>query len=202
MTILFVNACMRGEDSRTLALCREFFAQVQRAMPDVRIIEHDLTRAPMQPVTAATLAEKEPLCDRHAWDHPMFARACEFQAADAVVIGAPYWDMSFPSVLKVWVENMYVRNLTFRYVDDQSEGLCRGRESVYITTAGSPIGADDWGAGYMRAVLHTLGIPEFTSIAAESLDMATSDAQAIMRDALQCVRDEADAFVQRMAAGQ
>lgn len=202
MTILFVNACMRGEDSRTLQLCRAFLSRVMAKIDDITVVEHDLTSAPLQSVTADTLALKEPLCDQYAWDHPMFERACEFQAADAVVIGAPYWDMSFPSVLKVWVENMYVRNLTFRYDNDQSVGLCRGQESFYITTAGSPIGMHDWGAGYMRAVLQTLGIPEFTSISAEALDLATSDADAIMRDAITRVNDVADAFVQRMQACQ
>ena len=31
-------------------------------------------------------------------------------------------------------------------------GLARGRLAVYISTAGSPVGENDWGAGYMRAV--------------------------------------------------
>ena len=132
----------------------------------------------------------------------VFAPALAFAEADEIVVAAPYWDMSFPSVLKVWVENMYVRNLTFRYDNDQSVGLCRGRESVYITTAGSPIGENDWGTAYMRAVLNTLGIPGFTRISAEALDLASSNPEAIMAAATDEVRRAARALVEKLSDGQ
>ena len=202
MKILFVNACMRGKDSRTLQLCREFLKELTDGLPGAEIIEHDLRTMGLKSVDQTVLDVKEPLCDRQAWEHPLFAPVLDFQSADAVVIGAPYWDMSFPSVLKVWVENMYVRNLTFKYVNDQSVGLCRGRESAYITTAGSPIGEHDWGAGYMRAVLNTLGIPGFTRVSAEALDLKSSDCDAIMRGAMDDVRCEARAMAQRLRDGR
>ena len=198
-TVLFVNACMRGEESRTLALCRAFLDAVQRELP-VRVIEHDLRTMGLKSVDADTLAVKEPLCDVRDWSHPLIAPALAFQQADMVVIGAPYWDLSFPSVLKVWVENMYVRNLTFRYEEDQPIGLCRGTESVYITTAGSPIRDDDWGAGYMKAVLRTLGLQNFTRISAEALDLASSDEKSIMTDALRRVEEAARTVAARLSS--
>lgn len=178
--ILFVNACVRGEESRTLRLAQAFLAEVRRLLPDCEMIEHNLMTMGLASVDMDTLQRKEALCDRHAWDDPLFAPAVQFQQADAVVIAAPYWDMSFPSMLKVWVENMYVRNLTFRYVNDQSVGLCQGTEAVYITTAGSPIGPYDWGTGYIRDVMKVLGIPGFTAVKAEALDLAGRDVAGIM----------------------
>ena len=183
MKILFVNACMRGEASRTLRLCRAFLDTLGECLPDAEIIEHDLRTMGLRSVTAETLAVKEPLCDAYSWDDPLIRPAKQLQEADAVLIGAPYWDLSFPSALKVWVENMYVRNLTFRYEEDKPIGLLSGREAVYIQTAGSPIGQNDWGAGYMRAVLNTLGIPSFTTVSAEGLDLTRNDPESIMRDA-------------------
>ena len=107
-----------------------------------------------------------------------------FARADTVLIGAPYWDLSFPAALKIWVENIYVRNLTFRYTPEgEPVGLAQGKQAVYITTAGSPVGENDWGAGYMRAVLTTLGIPEFRSIRAEGIDIQGWDVQGILRRA-------------------
>lgn len=202
MRVLFVNACMRGEASRTLLLCRAFLSEMEKVLPDIEIITHDLRTMGLKSVDQAVLDMKEPLCDAYAWDHPLFAPVNEFRSADVVLIGAPYWDMSFPSVLKVWVENMYVRNLTFRYDNDQSVGLCRGRESVYITTAGSPIGENDWGTAYMRAVLNTLGIPGFTRISAEALDLASSNPEAIMAAAKDEVRRAARALVEKLSDGQ
>ena len=195
MKILFVNACMRGEASRTLRLCRAFLDTLCECLPDAEITVHDLCTMGLQSVTAETLAVKEPLCDAYTWDDPLIRPAKQLQEADAVLIGAPYWDLSFPSVLKVWVENMYVRNLTFRYEEDKPIGLLSGREAVYIQTAGSPIGQNDWGAGYMRAVLNTLGIPSFTTVSAEGLDLTRNDPECIMRDAearaCQAARDAA-----------
>lgn len=195
---LFVNACPRGEESRTLRLARAFLEALSSQCPSLTIAEHDLTRMNLHSVDRTTLIMKEALCDRRAWEDPYLAPAVAFQQADVVVIAAPYWDLSFPSILKVWVENVYVRNLTFRYENDKPIGLCQGRESVYITTAGSPIGDNDWGARYMRAVLTTLGIPRFTSLCAEALDLEGSDCDAIMERALAEARDAGGALANRL----
>lgn len=181
--VLFVNACVRGNASRTLELAQVFLDALRRELPDIEITTQDLTTMGLRSVDMDTLTQKEVLCDQFAWEDALFAPAVAFQQADAVVIAAPYWDMSFPSILKVWVENMYVRNLTFKYVNDQSVGLCRGKETVYITTAGSPIGEHDWGTAYIRDVMQVLGIPGFSEVKAEALDLAGRDAAAIMTDA-------------------
>lgn len=198
MKALFVNACVRGKDSRTLHLAEVFLNALKAECPDVCITEHDLPHMGLMPVDAETLARKESMCDARAWQEPYLAPAVAFQQADVVVIAAPYWDMSFPSILKIWVENMYVRNLTFRYENDQSVGLCQGREAVYLTTAGSPIGQHDWGTGYIRDVMQVLGIPGFTAIKAETLDLAGRDVCAIMSAACQEAVNQAKALAKRL----
>lgn len=198
MKLLFVNACPRGEASRTLKLARAFLAELVACLPGVNVIEHDLCRMGQQPVTAEILGLREPVCDARDWTHPLVQPAVEFVQADAVLIAAPYWDLSFPSVLKVWVEHMYVRNLTFHYEDDRCVGHCRARCAVYITTAGSPIGENDWGALYMQAVMKALGIPVFTSLRAEALDLDASDVQAILARAEDQVRQAARTLAQEL----
>ncbi|MBR2718017.1 MAG: NAD(P)H-dependent oxidoreductase [Clostridia bacterium] len=196
--ILFVNACVRGESSRTLRLAKVFLNELADALPECEILEQDLTWMGLRSVDMQALVRKEALCDQHAWDDPLFAPTLQFQQADLVIIAAPYWDMSFPSILKVWVENMYVRNLTFKYFNDQSVGLCKGREAVYITTAGSPIGEYDWGTGYIRDVMKVLGIPGFTAIKAEALDLAGRDVNEIMAEAEKQARIQAKEVAQRL----
>ena len=185
MKLLYVDACVRGDESRTRRLADVFLTECRRLLPGLTVTVHDLNGMDLRPIDAATLAMKEALCDRRAWDDPFLRPAVGFQAADVVVIAAPYWDLSFPSELKVWVENVYVRDLTFRYDDDRCIGLGRGRESVYLPPAGRPIGENDWGTGYMQAVLTTLGIPGFTAVRAEALDLDGRDVEAIMAEAEQ-----------------
>lgn len=200
MKLLFVNSCPRGETSRTLLLARTFLSAVREACPEAEIIEHDLPSMGLMPYTAEMLAQRELLCDAQSWQSPLTAPAVQLQQADAVIVAAPYWDLSFPAMLKVWVEHMWVRNLTFVYRNDLPVGLCRGRESVYITTSGSPIGENDWGAMYMKAVLTTLGIPGFSSIRAEGLDLDAADPEALLAGAQERARRAAAAFVHRLSA--
>lgn len=184
MKLLFVNACMRGpEVSRTHALCRAFLEEAQQADSNLCVIEHDLLHMGLRPIDAAVLPEKERLADAKNWQASLLRPAWEFANADAILIGAPYWDLSFPSALKIWVEHMYVRNLTFRYVDGEPQGLAHGKRVTYIATAGSPIGENDWGTGYIKAVMNLLGIPEFESISAEGIDIDGWDAAGILREA-------------------
>ena len=198
MKLLFVNACPRLEESRTLLLTRAFLDELTARRQDIAVTEHCLPRMGLKPIDRDGLALREPLCDARAWDHPFLRPAVEFQQADAVVIAAPDWDLAFPSMLKVWVENVYVRNLTFRYERDKCIGLCRGREAVYITTAGSPIGTNDWGAGYMRAVLASLGIGSFMSVKAEGIDLEGCDVDTVLRKAEEEARQAARILAERL----
>ena len=183
MELLFVDACPRGEDSRTLALSRHLLDRLTRALPDLRVTTHCLREMGLRDVNAEHLAEKEALCDRQVWDAPLTRTGADFRRADAVLIAAPYWDLSFPSVLKTWVENIWVRNLTFVYRDDKPVGLARGRAAVYVTTSGSYMEGHDWGALYIEDVMKTLGIPEFLALRAEALDLDSSDPEAILAEA-------------------
>ena len=201
MKLLYVDACIRGSASRTARLAAVFLRECRALMPDLTIVTQRLEEMRLQPIDAPALAMREALCDRHAWDDPFLRTAVAFQDADAVVIAAPYWDLSFPSMLKIWVENVYVRNLTFRYEDDRCIGLCRAAEGVYLTTAGSPIGENDWGTGYIQAVLRMLGIPGFTAVRAEALDLAGRDVEGIMRAAEEQAAQAARALIRRFTSG-
>ena len=198
MALLFVNACIRGEASRTFQLCRAFLEAFAAAAPGVPILEHNLVNTPPTPIDPERLAKRETLCDNYTWNDPMIAQALDLQQAEAVLIGAPYWDLSFPSVLKVWVENVFVRNLTFRYENDIPIGLCQGKHCVYLTTSGSPIAGNDWGTGYIRATMDMLGLSEFSTVRAEGLDLMENDADALLRPALQEARLCAQALAQRL----
>ena len=47
--------------------------------------------------------------------------------ADEIVIGAPYWDLSFPAALKVYIEHVSVCDIAFHYTEDaQCEGHLQG----------------------------------------------------------------------------
>lgn len=191
--ILFVDACMRGEQSRTKSLCREFLCQYTALHPDCQVLPRDLTEASL-PVLTGSLTQQRDTWARENRDHPMLAPAREVANADMIVVGAPYWDLSFPAALKVYLEWASTLGLTFAYTEQGAQvGLSRARRLVYITTAGGPIGTLNLGYDYVRAWGAMMGIPRTHCLTAENLDVVGADVDAILaRSRKQAARLAAD----------
>lgn len=134
--VLFVNACVRGEKSRTLELCREYVAGLKRGGAVVR--EANLEQMHLVPLSAQKVAFRSQLARAAVYEDSIFELAHQFAEADDIIIGAPYWDLSFPAALKTYVEHVSVDGITFRFTPDAHYvGLCRARRITYITTSGS-----------------------------------------------------------------
>ena len=182
--ILFVNACMRGpERSRTWKLCQTFLEGCRARWPESEIRERDLTAAPL-PVLTTELDDRRHQRFPEDPRDPMFAPAHEVAQADLVVIGAPYWDLTFPAALKVYLEWASMLGITFRYTQEgQQVGMSRAGALVYLTTAGGPIGEQNYGFQYLQGLGRMLGVPEARCVAAENLDVWGRDPEAIVEEA-------------------
>lgn len=175
MTVLFVNACLRNEESRTLALCREYLEGVD----DVQ--EVNLGQMRLEPFYAESVAYRAQLEAAGVFDDPVFDLAKQFAEADEIVIGAPYWDLSFPAALKVYVEHVSVCDVTFHYTEDaRCEGLCQARHLTYLTTCGGLVSGANLGYEYLCGIARMFGIPEVRFAAAENLDVVGVDVEAQM----------------------
>ena len=184
--LLFINACVRGERSRTLKLARRFLDAYRKAHPDTVITERDLCADRLPPQYPEVLAERDALWGAGKLDQPMFAPAWQFARADKIVIAAPFWDLCFPAILKIYLERITVTDITFGY-DEQGAmvGLCRASRLLLITTrggnyAGTPL---EMGTPMLRALCVMYGIPEFQCLDAEGLDDVRRDKEAILADA-------------------
>lgn len=178
MTTLFVNACMRGHESRTLMLCREYLARKQD------VVEVDLAALELKPFDAAMVEARVKKQTAGAWDDPVFALSRQFAEADDIVIGAPYWDLSFPASLKVYLEHVSVCDSTFHFTEDaRCEGLCKAATLTYITTSGGFVAGANFGYEYLCGIAKMFGISETRFIAAEGLDIAGIDIEGQMNKA-------------------
>lgn len=186
MKLLFVNACMRGEDSRTLELCRDFISKFKKAVKegDWTIEEVDLSSADIRPLDGETLARRDGYMRAGRKDAPMLALARQLIDADMILVGAPYWDLSFPAALKAYIEQCSVTGLTFIYSPQGvPQGQCCAGALVYLTTSGSVIGDFNFGYDYIRGICALFGIPETYFASAEALDIIGNDVPAIMEQA-------------------
>ena len=107
MNILFVNACVRKE-SRTLVLAKDILSR-----EDGTVTEVDLTKENLLPLNRESLELRDRLLKAGRRDDPMFRYARQFAEADEIVIAAPFWDLSFPSMLKIYMEQITVTGVTF-----------------------------------------------------------------------------------------
>ena len=188
--LLFVDACVRGERSRTLKLARRFLEAYRRANPEDEIVERDLMEERLEPQYPEVLAERDALWEAGRLEEPMFAPARQFAAADKIVLAAPFWDLSYPAILKIYLERISVTNITFGYDESgRSVGLCRAEKLLFITTRGGDFSRPEtsWmesGAGHIRALCAMYGIPSFLLLCAEGLDDVRNDKDALMARAL------------------
>ena len=179
MKILFVNAAVR-EESRTYTLARRLLDQVPG-----EIREECLNDEKLLPLDRTLLEKRMKLQAEGNFDDPLFDQAKALAWADRIVIAAPYWDLSFPSLLKVWIERVCALGITFAYNEkDEPYSLCRADRVVYITTAGGPIYSDEPGFGYVKMMMQTFfGVGRVDQIKAEGLDIRGADVDAIMDSA-------------------
>ena len=182
--LLFVDCCLRGEGSRTLKLCRAWLDRYRALTPDCQIQRVELARLGLTPLATEELEQRDRLVAAGALEHPLLALAAQFAAADRILVGAPYWDLSFPSALKVYLERVCVCGVTFHYTSTGSEGLCRAKELTYLTTAGGFIGQRNFGLDYVAGLADFLGITTTRFACAQGLDIQGMDVDALMTQAL------------------
>lgn len=180
--ILYINACVRPE-SRTNRLAKALLAKLGEYE------EVNLAAEPLEPLNNERLALRTELIAAKNYGHDMFRYARQFAAADTIVIGAPFWDFSFPALLKIYLENIYVTGLV-SYYNEQGipVGLCRAKKLYYVTTAGGAH-VPNYGYFYVRDLAQmAFGIPEAELVQAEMLDIVGNDAEAILKDAVDSLR--------------
>lgn len=184
--VLFVNACVRT-CSRTRRLAQ---AVLDTLGGDVTEIELALEN--ILPLDGPALEQRSAFVDAGNYTDPMFRYAKDFASADTIVIAAPYWDLSFPAMLKCYLEAVTVLGVTFRYSPEGVPiSLCRAGNLIYVTTSGGPMQEMNLGFDYVKAMATTFfGIKDITCRFAENLDIQGVDAEAVLRRAIDEITKE------------
>ena len=183
--ILIIDACMRKEDSRTALLLAKAEETLKGLHPDWTFARVRLADLPIRYLDKASLAERDALLADKRYDHPRFDLAHQFQEADGMIVAAPFWDLSFPAVLKVYIENVSVDGLTF-YCDEQGlHGRCKAAWMLHLCTRGGIWDEDTrQDEHYLRAMCGFFGVGQYHVAAAEGIDIVGLDHEKILGEAL------------------
>ncbi len=178
--VLLVDSCIRKEDSQTKRLLEAFCA----ALPQ----EYAVTRLSLMEENLSCLAgdffdQRQRLLEEGELSHPRFRYAHQFAQADIVVIAAPFWDLAFPALLKLYIENVSVDGITFAACEEGLRGICRGSDLIFLTTRGGfYTGSElEMGSRYLDALHTFFGFDRYHCLAADGMNVAGFDAEAALQ---------------------
>ena len=180
--ILFINACIRP-NSRTLELSKHVLSKLQGDIEEIKLFNLNLL-----PLNKTSLKARETACANKDYSSGEFLLAKQFAESDVIVIGAPYWDLAFPAVVKIYFERITVSGLTFEYGKNGiPQSLCRCKKLIYVTTSGGPI-IHNFGYEYVATLAKEFfGVKEVEFVKAEGLDVYGADVEKIMAEAKKSV---------------
>lgn len=183
--ILLINACARPQ-SRTLPLAVKAAKRISANFEQVNIYDENIN-----PLDYETLSRRDRYIGENDFSDEMFRFAKQFREADEIIVAAPYWDLSFPAVLKCYTESICVNGLTFKYNEKGvPESLCKAKRLIYITTAGGFIPEKNFGYDYIRQLcLDFFDIDNTVCIKAEGLDIYGADIEKILTAAENQIAD-------------
>lgn len=174
--VLYIDCCIRRDLSRTHILAETFLAALQ-AKGDYQVERLCLMDEPLKPLSEGFFAQRERLLAEHNHSHPRFRYAHQFSQADRVIVAAPFWDLSFPALLKLYIENVTVEGISFGVDEHGTHGLCKAERLLYLTTRGGDYRNSklEMGARYLEALCQFWGIPRFDAVAADGLDLGREE---------------------------
>lgn len=177
-TMLVIDCCIRGEESAT----RRYYQAYLNTLPaSTSVTVLNLMEQDIAPLTVADLARR----DAVPFDDELFRYARQFKEADEILIAAPLWDLSFPSLLKVYLEQVCVAGLTFGYEGSDCVGYCKAERVLFFSTCGGFVGGNHLGFHYVKALAEMLGIPTCVPYIIEGMDIDPNQRENLLAEAIQ-----------------
>lgn len=178
MKVVFVDSCIsqRGENSRTRAVAEAFLSALRQKYPEAEIETVPVqTLLALRPFDAPALNRRDELFRAGAFEDGVYDLARQFQSAQAIVVAAPFWDLSFPAALRTYIEYICANGVTYHYDADGPHGDCKAAWLVYLTSGGDVERENSLGIAYWRQLCRMFGIPRFEAVFAGGLDLDPKD---------------------------
>lgn len=177
--ILFINACYDEEKSRTIYLTNKILEKFD-VNDNFDFEEIKLKDLHLVPLTEAKVLNRKELHSKELFDVESLTYSKKILSADIILVSAPLYDYSYPSMLKVFIENVSIPGFMYKYSNDTVKGNARGRKFIYITTRGGSID-DDKDYGYLNLVemFKLFGIKESQIISFNNTDFIDDPVKGI-----------------------
>ncbi len=177
-TVLQIHSSLFGEDGASRRISDDLVTRIGENLSINQIIKHDLAQEQTPHLDAEWIAALNTPVEQRS---PEQQRRVDFsdrlisevKQADILVIGAPMYNFSVPSVLKAWFDHITRAGVTFTYAEGQQRGLLTGKTAYVVSTRGGlhkdkPTDAQ---IPFIKTILNFIGIDDIHVIYAEGLNM-------------------------------
>lgn len=181
MKLLHIDSSLLGQDSVSRTLSAEIVERQKALHPSIEVIYRDLAVDVAGHLSLGHLAarngasvEGQALLDDIAKGEAYIAELIE---ADIIVVGAPMYNFSVSSQLKVWIDRIVVAGRTFRYGPmGEVLTMLSPSKKIFIASTrggayqpGSPQAAFEHHESYLKVIFAFLGLNDVTVVQAEGL---------------------------------
>ena len=185
--LLYLNVNIREEESRTKRIADAFLNEIKNKY---EIEEINLDKLDIYPKDNSYFRTTE----INKNDEKL---AKQVASADKILIATPFWDMSFPSKLKIFIERATFPAITMSDKNDDIRGVSGVKELLVITTRGWDIKDYDELDGissYMKGLQLLWGIDKYHIISAIGLDKYLDKVDDLVNDAIEKAKEYAKEF--------
>lgn len=172
--VLYIKANIKNEgESRTFKVSDSFVEEYKKNNPEDEIITLDLYKENIDFLRADDLGKLFGPKDEESKNNSILKYAYEFADADKYIIAAPMWNLSFPAILKAYIDYVSVSGITFKYTAEGPVGLLNNKKAVHIVSRGGAYDNSPYEMGdrYLRTILGFFGIKDMETIAIDNLDV-------------------------------
>lgn len=164
--LIYINSIIRKEESRTKRLIDGILEGIK---DEVEIKEINLNELPLNPYNEVSYQDKVD----NGTEDLFFRLSKEIAESDGLIIASPFWDMSFPALLKSFLEKISLFDVMFISDDEKCIGIAKCPFMFYVTTRGMDIKDGDkleQGTPYLKALCWLWGIKKFEVVSCSNFD--------------------------------
>ena len=172
--VLYIKANIKNEgESRTFKVSNSFVEEYKKNNPEDEIITLDLYKENIDFLRHDDLGKLFGPKDEESKNNSILKYAYQFADADKYIIAAPMWNLSFPAILKAYIDYVSVSGITFKYTAEGPVGLLNNKKAVHIVSRGGGYDNSPYEMGdrYLRTILGFFGIKNIETIAIDNLDV-------------------------------
>jgi FMN-dependent NADH-azoreductase len=208
--VLYITAHPHNEtQSYSMAVGKAFIDTYKEAHPNDTIVHLDLYKENIPHIDADVFSGWGKLQSGQSFDALSAEEQAkvirlnelsdQFVAADKYVFVTPLWNLSYPPVMKAYIDSVAVAGKTFKYTEKGPIGLLADKKALHIQARGGfysegPAAQIEMGHRHLTVMMNFFGIPTVEGLFVEGHNAMPDKAQEIKENAIARAKDLAHTF--------